>query len=149
MGFGPVCEGHCQTGNGASIIRAMIRRFALGSLALAAALGCVTPAHHVRRMGSRRAPRAETCTPESLPLHNDHGPEGAREAFAVVTAECGESKEPECRQQLLLGGCEAEADALIDVTSRVAQGRRRMFGTAVEYVSDSTAPRSSGGATTP
>jgi len=82
-------------------------------------------------------------------VHTDHGPEGDREAFAVVTAECGESKEPECRQQLVLGGCEAQADALIDVTSRVAQGRRRMIGTAVEYVTESTAPRSAGGALTP
>lgn len=117
-------------------------------LVVSSALACVSPSHHVRRMGDRRAPRAETCTPESLPIHTDHGPDLPREAFAVVTAECAESKEPECRQHLLLGGCEAQADALVDVTSRVARGRRLMVGTAVEYVSNSTPPRSSGGAVT-
>lgn len=128
----------------------MIRRLAPVALALVATFICVSPSHHVRRMGSRRAPRAEACAPESLPFHTDHGPEGAREAFAVVTAECGESKEAECRQHLLLAGCEAEADAIIDVVSRVARGKRQMVGTAVEYVSDApAAPRSSGGPVTP
>ena len=96
-------------------------------------------------MSSRRAPRAEACTPDTLPIHTDHGPEESREAFAVVTAECGENKEAECRQQLILGGCEVSADALIDVESRVSRDRRRMVGTAVEYVRDNTPARSSGG----
>lgn len=122
--------------------------FPLSALALASAFGCVSPSHHVRRMGDRRAPRAEACTPESLPVHNDHGPDQPREAFAVVTAECGESKEPECRQHLALGGCEAQADAIIDVTSRPSRGRRIMVGTAVEYVGDGTPARSSGGEVT-
>lgn len=77
----------------------------------------------------------------SLPVHTDHGPVEGGVAFAVVTAECGESKEDECRAQLRQGGCEVDADALIDVSSRPAHGRRRMVGTAVEYVS---APSSGG-----
>jgi len=115
------------------------------ALTLGAAVGCVSPSHHVRYMGARRAPRAESCATDSLAVHTDHGPDQPREAFAVVTAECAESKEPECRQHIALGGCEAQADAVIDVTSRVSRGRRRMVGTAVEYVTDDTPARSSGG----
>lgn len=121
-------------------------RASLLALSLASALfGCASPTHHVRYMSSRRAPRAEACTADTLQVHTDHGPDEPREAFAVVTAECGENKEAECRQQLILGGCEVGADALIDVESRVSRDRRRMVGTAVEYVHDGTPARSSGG----
>jgi hypothetical protein len=107
--------------------------------------GCAGASHHVRTMGFRRTPRADACDVASLPMHDDRGPDRPREAFAVVTAECRESKEEECRQHLRLGGCEARADALIEVTNRVVNGRRRMVATAVEY----TAEGASAGGETP
>lgn len=82
-------------------------------------------------------------------MHTDQGPDEPREVFALITADCAESKEAECRQQILLGGCEAQADALINVSSRVARGSRRMIADAVEYVPGAAAPRSSGGGATP
>lgn len=125
-----------------------LRRIFVCACVLAAGAGCAAPSHHVRRAGNRRAPRAEACVPDALPVFNDRGPDRAREAFAVVTAECRESKEEDCRRHLLLGGCEAGADALVDVTNRLVQGRRRMIGTAVEYLGDAPAP-SSGGVAAP
>ena len=115
--------------------------------ALFSIMGCMSASHRVRRMDDRRAPRAEACSPDSLPVYTDHGPDERRLAFAVVTSECRESKEDECRTHLRQAGCEAQADALIDVTNQIVQGHRRMVGTAVEYLHD-TAP-TSGSAATP
>ena len=100
------------------------------------AMGCLPASHRVRTMDVRRAPRAEACVAASLPTYADHGPDRAHVAFAVVTAECREAKEEQCREQLLQGGCEANADALIDITTHVSQARRRMVGTAIEYTAD-------------
>jgi hypothetical protein len=43
------------------------------------------------------------------------------------------------------GGCEAEADALIEVTNTVTNGRRRMIGMAIEYTDNTPAAPSAGG----
>lgn len=100
--------------------------------------GCATgPKHHIRRIGDRRVARAEPCA--APPIHADHGPDTPHEAIAVVTAECRESQEALCREELQRGVCEANADALIDTSNGITSGgRRRMVGTAVEY--QTTAP---------
>ncbi len=97
-------------------------------------------------MDRRHSERAEACAAESLQAYADRGPSRPRLAFAVVTAECGESKEAQCREQLLRGGCEVNADALIDITQRVAQGRLRMVGTAVEFTGEEGSETPSSGA---
>lgn len=96
-------------------------------------VGCATaPVHHIRRIGDRRAPRAAPC--QAPPIYTDHGPDGPREAIAVVTAECREAHEEQCRAELQRGVCEADADALIDTSNGMtSSGRRRMVGTAIEY----------------
>jgi hypothetical protein len=127
-----------------------------GVLLAAASLSaaCISPSHHVRYMDRRHSERGEACVAESLQAYADRGPSRPRLAFAVVTAECSDSKEPQCREQLLQGGCEVNADALIDVSQRVSQGRLRMVGTAVEFTGEEGEEASSGGsaeapATTP
>lgn len=129
-------------------MRHLRTRASLALLFTALSGACIPAAHHVRTMDARHAPRAEACDPSTLPTFTDRGPERPRLAFAVVTAECGESKEPECRDHLLRGGCEVNADALVEVSNRVSQGRRRMVGTAVEFTGPESpaAPASSGGA---
>ncbi len=131
-------------------MRHLRTRATLALLVTALSGACIPATHHVRTMDARRAPRADTCDPATLPTFTDRGPERPRLAFAVVTAECGESKEPECRDHLLRGGCEVNADALIEVSNRVAQGRRRMVGTAVEFTGpESAAPAPSSGSAAP
>jgi hypothetical protein len=102
-------------------------------LALAAALGCSSgPSHHFRIINARRSPRAEPCAVP--PLHTDHGPSTAREAIAVVTAECSDAHPEQCRAALQRATCEANADAVVDVEARPLRGGRvRMVGTAVEW----------------
>ncbi len=100
-------------------------------------------------MDRRRSERAEACAPSSLEAYADRGPSRPRLAYAVVTAECSDSKEQQCRDQLLLGGCEVNADALIDISQRVSQGRLRMVGTAVEFTGAEGEEASSGGAASP
>lgn len=100
-------------------------------------------------MDRRHSERAEACSPTSLEAFADRGPSRPRLAFAVVTAECSDSKEQQCRDELLRGGCEVNADALIDVSQRVSQGRLRMVGTAVEFTGAEGEEPSSGGAASP
>lgn len=118
-----------------------------GLLFVTTALGaaCVSPSHHVRYMDRRHSERAEACAAASLQAYADRGPSRPRLAFAVVTAECSDSKEQQCREQLLQGGCEVNADALVDVSQRVTQGRLRMVGTAVEFTGEEGSETSSGG----
>lgn len=99
-------------------------------------VACISPSHHVSYMDRRHAERAEACVPETLPAYADRGPARPRLAYAVVTAECSDSKETQCREQLLRGGCEVNADALIDISQRVTQGRLRMVGTAIEFTGE-------------
>lgn len=106
------------------------RALLLCSLALAAS-GCFSSYHVVRRIEPRRGPRAEACT--AAPLYSDRGPDTPRVAIAVVTAECRTSKEAECRTHLQQAGCEANADAVVEVTRREVDGHLRMVGTAVEF----------------
>lgn len=106
------------------------RPYALLTLALAAS-GCFSSYHVVRRIEPRRSPRAEACT--TTPLYSDRGPSTPRVAIAVVTAECRTSKEAECRAHLQQAGCEANADAVVEVTRREVDGHLRMVGTAVEF----------------
>jgi hypothetical protein len=105
----------------------------LFALCLAAG-GCFTSRHVVRRIEARRSPRAEACT--TVPLYSDRGPTTGRVAIAIVTAECRTSKETECREHLQHAGCEANADAVVEVTRREADGHLRMVGTAVEFLSE-------------
>lgn len=97
-------------------------------------LGCFSTVHIVRRIEARRTPRAEACT--TVPLYSDRGPSTGRVAIAVVTAECRTSKEAECRAHLQQAGCEADADAVVEVTRRSADGHLRMVGTAVEFLAE-------------
>lgn len=108
-----------------------MKRFAL---ALLIASGCYASTHVVRRIESRRSPRAETCT--TVPLYSDRGPSRERVAIAVVSSECRTSKEDECRSHLQQAGCEANADAVVEITRRPADGHLRMVGTAVEFTSE-------------
>lgn len=103
-------------------------------LAVPLMLGCFSSVHVVRRIEARRTPRAEACT--TVPLYSDRGPSTGRVALAVVTAECRTSKEAECRTHLQQAGCEANADAVVEVTRRSADGHLRMVGTAVEFLAE-------------
>jgi hypothetical protein len=113
--------------------------------ALTTLAGCPGPSHHVRRMGFRRTPRTEICSAPALQVHTDRGPDRPFERYAVVTAECRDTKEAECQEHLRQGGCEAEADALIEVSNTVTKGRRRMIGMAIEYTDNTPAVSSAGG----
>lgn len=103
------------------------------ALACAALLGCVHGAsHHIRRIESRDGARAERCA--DPPLYNDRGPDRPRESLAVVTAECDRDREAQCRAELRRGTCEADADALVEVSDQVIRGGvRRMVGVAVQW----------------
>lgn len=104
-------------------------------LALAVlACGCFSSFHVVRRIESRRSPRATTCT--TVPLYSDRGPSTGRVAIAVVSSECRTSKEAECRTHLQHAGCEANADAVVEVTRREVDGHLRLVGTAVEFAQE-------------
>ncbi len=97
-----------------------------------AAIGCVQASHHIRVMDARRVPRAAPC--EHPVIDTEGGADRPHVALAIVTAECGSGKEDECRVQLEIGTCRADADALINVTRQNANGHLRMVGTAVEYL---------------
>lgn len=119
------------------MIRAMRPRIAYALLPLALALaaaGCFSSYHAVRRIERRRVARAESCT--TTPLYSDRGPSTPRVAIAVVTAECRTSKEAECREHLQRGGCEADADAVVEVSRREVDGHLRLVGTAVEFTGE-------------
>lgn len=112
----------------------MMPRAPLLLAALTLALGCLSSSHLVRRIESRRSARAEACT--TVPLYSDRGPSTARVALAVVQSECRTSKEAECRTHLQRAGCEANADAVVEVTRREVDSHLRLVGTAVEFLSE-------------
>lgn len=107
-----------------------LSRSALVLLA-AVSSGCFASGHVVRRIERRRSTRAEACA--APPLYSDRGPSRGRVAIAVITAECRTSKEAECRAHLQQGACEADADAVVEISRREVENHLRMVGTAVEY----------------
>lgn len=100
-------------------------------------LGCMAPRHRWSRIEDRHHPREGVC--DHPPVLTEH-PTRRYLQIAVITAECRESRIEECREQLAMGACEANVDAMIDMTNDTPHGIRRLVAAGIEYL-----PEDSGG----